>query len=70
MGTRASDGYRKGETKDSPLLVDEEAAVVKRIFAMCAGGIGLTQIAKQLKEERIYSHLCTPIRNSAHLIPG
>ena len=56
VGTRAPYGYRKGETKDSPLLVDEEAAtVVKRIFAMCASGMGPSQIAKQLKKEHIYS---------------
>ena len=56
VGTRAPYGYRKGATKDSPLLVDEEAAaVVKRIFAMCAGGMGPSQIAKQLKKEHIYS---------------
>lgn len=37
-------------------MVDEEAAaVVKRIFAMCAGGMGPAQIAKQLKKECIYS---------------
>ena len=56
VGTRAPYGYRKGATKDSPLLVDEEAAaVVKRIFAMCAGGMGPSQIAKQFKKEHIYS---------------
>lgn len=56
VGTRAPYGYRKGATKDSPLLVDEEAAaVVKHIFAMCAGGMGPAQIAKQLKKECIYS---------------
>ena len=56
VGTRAPYGYRKGATKDSPLLVNEEAAaVVKRIFAMCAGGMGPSQIAKQLKKEHIYS---------------
>ena len=34
---------------------EEAAAVVKRIFAMCAGGMGPAQIAKQLKKECIYS---------------
>ena len=56
VGTRAPYGYRKGEEKESPLVVDEEAAmVVKRIFAMCASGMGPSQIAKQLKSESIYS---------------
>ena len=55
LGTRAPYGYRKNsETKK--LEVDEEAAsIVRRIFAMCAGGMGPAQIAKQLKKECIYS---------------
>ena len=42
LGTRAPYGYRKDETDKKRLVVDDEAAaVVKRIFAMCAGGWGL-----------------------------
>jgi len=56
VGTRAPYGYRKSEIKDGPLEVDEDAArVVKRIFAMCAGGLGPSQIARQLRDEQIYS---------------
>lgn len=56
LGTRAPYGYRKSEIKGGPLEVDEEAAqVVKRIFAMCASGLGPSQIARQLREEKIYS---------------
>lgn len=56
IGTRAPYGYRKSEIKGGPLEVDEEAAqVVKRIFAMCASGLGPSQIARQLREERILS---------------
>lgn len=56
IGTRAPYGYRKSEVKGGPLEVDEEAArVVKRIFAMCAGGLGPSQIARQLREEKVLS---------------
>lgn len=56
LGTRAPYGYRKSEIKDGPLVVDEEAAqTVRRIFAMCASGLGPTQIARKLREEETYS---------------
>ena len=56
LGTRAPYGYRKNEIKDGPLEVDEEAAqIVKRIFAMCASGLGPSQIVRRLKEEKVYS---------------
>lgn len=56
LGTRAPYGYCKNEIKDGPLVVDEEAAqVVRRIFAMCASGLGPSQIARQLKEEKVLS---------------
>ena len=53
LGTRAPYGYRKApDTKK--LIVDEEAAaIVRRIFAMCASGSGPSQIARILKKEQI-----------------
>ena len=53
LGTRAPYGYAKDpETKK--LIVDEEAAaVVKRIFALCAAGNGPSQIARILKKEQV-----------------
>ena len=53
LGSRAPYGYRKApDTKK--LIVDEEAAaIVRRIFAMCAGGSGPSQIARILKKEQI-----------------
>lgn len=52
LGTRAPYGYRKDDQKK--LVVDEEAAaVVKRIFALCAAGRGPSQIARHLKREKI-----------------
>ena len=53
LGTRAPYGYRK-DPGTKKLIVDEEAAsIVRRIFAMCAGGSGPSQIARILKKEQI-----------------
>ena len=52
LGTRAPYGYAK-EPETKKLIVDEEAAaVVKRIFALCAAGNGPSRIAKILKKEK------------------
>ena len=53
LETRAPYGYVKDlETKK--LLIDEEAAaVVKRIFALCAAGNGPSRIATILKKEKV-----------------
>ena len=53
LGTRAPYGYVK-EPETKKLIVDEEAAaVVKRIFALCAAGNGPSQIARILKKEQV-----------------
>ena len=53
LGTRAPYGYRK-DPDTRKLIADEEAAaIVRRIFAMCAGGSGPSQIARILKKEQI-----------------
>ena len=53
LGTRTPYGYRK-DPDTRKLIVDEEAAaIVRRIFAMCAGGSGPSQIARILKKEQI-----------------
>ena len=53
LGTRAPYGYVKDlETKK--LVIDEEAAaVVKRIFALCAAGNDPSRIAAILKKEKV-----------------
>ena len=53
LGTRAPYGYVKDlETKK--LVIDEEAAaVVKRIFALCAAGNGPSRIATILTKEKV-----------------
>lgn len=53
IGTRPPYGYRKGENSTHLVPDDESAQTVKRIFDLCAGGMGPTQIAKLLKKEKI-----------------
>lgn len=54
LGTRAPYGYRKDKEYNNQLVVDEEAAaVVRRIFSMCAAGSGPSQIARVLKKEKV-----------------
>lgn len=54
LGTRAPYGYKKDEADSKRLVVDEEAAaIVRRIFAMCAAGRGPSQIARKLSEEQV-----------------
>ena len=52
LGTRAPYGYTK-DPDTKKLAVDEEAAIVRRIFAMCASGNGPSQIARILKKEQV-----------------
>ena len=54
LGTRAPYGYKKDEDVKGKLIVDEEsAAVVRRIFALCAAGNGPSQIARILRREQV-----------------
>jgi len=54
IGTRPPYGYRKDENDSKKIVPDEETSqIVKRIFDLCAGGMGPSQIAKLLKKERI-----------------
>ncbi len=47
-------GYEKDTEQKDRWVIDEEAAkVVRRIYAKCVKGFGPTQIAKQLKVEKI-----------------
>ena len=56
LGTRAPYGYRKDPGTKKLIVDDEAAAIVRRIFAMCASGSGPSQIARILKKE----HILTP----------
>ena len=53
LGTRAPYGYIKDPETKKLAVDDEAAAIVRRIFAMCAGGNGPSQIARILKKEQV-----------------
>ena len=53
LGTRAPYGYIKDPETKKLAVDDEAAAVVRRIFAMCASGNGPSQIARILKKEQV-----------------
>ena len=49
-------GYKKAPENKKRWIVDEEAAaVVQKIFALCMDGMGPTQIAKWLQENKVLS---------------
>ena len=52
LGTRAPYGYIKDPETKKLAVDDEAAAIVRRIFAMCASGNGPSQIARILKKNR------------------
>ncbi len=53
LGTRAPYGYIKDPETKKLAVDDEAAAIVLRIFAMCASGNGPSQIARILKKEQV-----------------
>jgi len=53
LGTRAPYGYIKDPETKKLAVDDEAAAIVRRIFAMCASGNGPSQIARILKKEQV-----------------
>jgi len=47
-------GYKKDPANSKRIVPNEEtASVIRHIFELCATGKGLSQIARQLKEERV-----------------
>jgi len=55
VGTRAPYGYKKDENDPKRKIIPDEGAapIVQRIFSLCAGGKGPSQIARQLKKEQV-----------------
>lgn len=53
LGTRAPYGYIKDPETKKLAVDDEAAAIVRRIFAICASGNGPSQIARILKKEQV-----------------
>lgn len=48
-------GYRKGPKKNTIIIDDEAAVVVKRIFTWASDGVTITQIARRLNEAGVTS---------------
>ena len=46
-------GYKKGEKKNTIIIDNEAAPIVKRIFMLAAQGCTITQIARRMNEEKI-----------------
>jgi len=56
VATRPAYGYMKNPDNPKQIIPNPETSpVVKRIFQMCAEGIGPTQIARALENDRIYT---------------
>jgi DNA invertase Pin-like site-specific DNA recombinase len=54
IATRAPYGYKKDENNPKKIIPDEQAAdIVRYIFRLCAEGRGPSQIARQLKAEKV-----------------
>ncbi len=54
LGGRPPYGYKKVDTESKEIIPDEEAAaVVQRIFSLCASGKGPNQIARILREDKV-----------------
>ena len=53
LGTRAPYGYAKDPETKKLEVNEEAAAIVRRIFAMCASGNSPSQIARILKKEQV-----------------
>ena len=55
VATRAPYGYKKDENDPKKKIVPDEdvAPIVQRIFNLCVGGKGPSQIARQLKSEQV-----------------
>ncbi|HBT63680.1 MAG TPA: recombinase [Ruminococcaceae bacterium] len=57
IAVRAPYGYKKDEVTPKKKIVPDEdtAPIVQRIFSLCVGGKGPTQIAKLLKKEQVFT---------------
>ncbi len=54
LGGRPAYGYKKVDKESKEIIPDDEAAaVVQRIFSLCASGKGPNQIARILREDKV-----------------
>ena len=63
-------GYEKDKEDKDKWLIDEAAAeTVRYIFKLCANGLGPTQIAKQLQNEKVLTPTAYNLQKSGKLLP-
>ena len=63
-------GYEIDKEDKNKWLIDEEAAkTVRYIFKLCADGLGPTQIAKRLQEEKVLTPTAYNLQKSGKLLP-
>ena len=63
-------GYEKDKEDKNKWLIDEEAAeTVRYIFNLCTDGLGPTQIAKRLQEEKVLTPTAYQLQKSGKLLP-
>ena len=63
-------GYKKDKEDKNKWLIDEEAAkTVRYIFKLCTDGLGPTQIAKRLQEEKVLTPTAYHLQKSGKLLP-
>ena len=63
-------GYEKDKEDKNKWLIDEEAAkTVRYIFKLCADGLGPTQIAKRLQDEKVLTPTAYQLQKSGKLLP-
>ena len=64
-------GYEKDKDDKDKWVIDEEAAkTVRYIFKLCAGGLGPTQIAKRLQNEKVLTPMAYNLQKSRKLLPA
>lgn len=62
-------GFEKDKEDKDKWLIDEEAAkTVRYIFELCAGGLGPTQIAKRLQNEKVLTPTAYSLQKSGKLL--
>ena len=71
VASRPAYGYMKNPDNPKQIIPNPETApVVKRIFQMCAEGIGPTQIARTLENDRIYTPTMYEFKRSGVRLTG
>lgn len=71
LGTHPPFGYEKDEKDKNLWVIDEEAAqTVRHIFELCVNGLGTTQIARRLKEEKVLNPTAYKAQKAGKMLPN